>query len=394
MVKDILIAIQLMISAIYSLVMPDGLTGLADSTALEKYNRNEFRVLIVPGHDNDPSSGGAEFGGLREADLNVELSQELLKVFNADQHFNTQITRDKNNYIEPFLSFFTNNREDILQFRTAAKANMESEIAADRIIRIVTDRPDTSEENAIKLYGINKWATDNSIDLILHPHFNDYPGRYGDIAGEHSGFALYIPEHQMPNFLVSRGVAQPLFEQLKKIFPVSNHPKEKAGLVEDQELIAIGANTNLKNDIASLIIEYGYLYEPQWLNPETRGVILKELAHQTYWGLKKYFGEKGESLPGGKNPTPYTWANELSVGIKNNRDIMALQIALTKDGLYPPPFLYRNDCPISGTFGRCTYRSLKNFQGKLGLPQSGQVDGPTLKKLNEVYRFRLGELAE
>ncbi len=394
MVKDILIAIQLMISAIYSLVIPDGITGFADTTALDKYNQNEFRILIVPGHDNDTSSGGAEFGGLREADLNVDMSEELLKLFQADTHFRTQITRNKNNYLEPFLSFFTNNRENILQFRAAAKANMEAQIAAGKIIRIVTDRPDTSEENAIKLYGINKWAADNNIDLILHPHFNDYPGRYSDVVGKYSGLAMYIPEHQMPNFTISRGIAQPLLERFKKFFPISNHPKEKAGLVEDQELIAIGANTNLRSNISSIIIEYGYLYEPQWMNPETRETILKELAYQTYAGVKKYFGETGESLPGGKNPTPYVWRNELAVGLKNNKDVLALQIALTKDGLYPPPFLYRNDCPLSGSFGRCTYRSLKNFQGKFGLPQSGQVDGPTLKKLNEIYKFRLGELAD
>ncbi len=135
------------------------------------------------------------------------------------------------------------------------------------------------DETALKLYGINKWANENNIDIVLHIHFNDYPNRKYNREGKYSGFVIYVPEAQYSNAKASRAVAEPIFNQLAKFYPKSDFLREQDGMVGDQHLIAIGAHNTL--DPVGMLIEYGYIYEPQFLNEKIRGSIIKELAFQT-----------------------------------------------------------------------------------------------------------------
>ena len=85
---------------------------------------------------------------------------------------------------------------------------------------------------------------------------------------------------------MSRDLGEALKQKLLLAAPVSNLPLEAAGVIEDQELIAVGANGSRES--ASLLVEYGYLYEPQFLNPTIRTPALDNLARLTAEGIKDY----------------------------------------------------------------------------------------------------------
>ena len=130
-------------------------------------------------------------------------------------------------------------------------------------------------------------TNENNIDIVLHIHFNDYPGRKYDLPGKYSGFSIYIPEAQLPNYRISQGIAESIRKELEKIQSASNFPKEKETVVEDQQLIAVGSNAS--RDGASVLVEYGYIYEDKIYDKKTREQILVDMAYQTYLGVKNYF---------------------------------------------------------------------------------------------------------
>ncbi|TSC66904.1 MAG: hypothetical protein G01um101472_601, partial [Parcubacteria group bacterium Gr01-1014_72] len=130
-------------------------------------------VLIVPGHDED--SSGAVYRGLTEAEVTALLGEKVFELFSKDTRFRPMLLRDRQGYREPLASFFEKRRGDILRFRDEHKAAMRS-LVEDGLI-------DPHEEGVIhnpaprgvaeKLYGVNLWANENKIDIILHLHFND-----------------------------------------------------------------------------------------------------------------------------------------------------------------------------------------------------------------------------
>mgnify|MGYP001618653375 FL=1 len=76
-------------------------------------------------------------------------------------------------------------------------------------------------------------------------------------------------------------------------------------------------------------------------------------------------------------------------------DIIRLQAALRKEGLYPPESKSLEECPVNGVFKNCTYEAVKKLQekyageilaenGKMG-KASGFAGPKTLAKLNELY---------
>ena len=73
------------------------------------------------------------------------------------------------------------------------------------------------------------------------------------------------------------------------------------------------------------LVEYGYIYESQFINPKIQPLMFKELAYQTYQGIKNYF----EPIMEEKTAIfPYTFKNQGGKRIKNNPDAWALQMAL------------------------------------------------------------------
>lgn len=346
----------------------------------------KIRILIVPGHS--PNDGGAEYGSLKERDIAVELSQYLSQFLSSNSRFQIYITRDEKDWNPVFEKYFNENKDVISNWVQAHKAEINS---MKKIGEFESRNPSVihnkvSNSTAYNLYGISKWANENSIDIIIHVHFNDYP-RYGsDTPGKYNGFAIYVPEKQYLNSSTTNTLSQAIYKRLAKYNPISNFPGEKEGIIEDQDLIAVGSYNSL--DAASMLIEYGYIYEPQFTSLDLQEMALKDLAYQTYLGLHDFFDPTSSITISRAYDTlllPYEWSPNNSSHEKK-KDIFALQTALMHGGLYPPSLKKMNDCPRTGVMGPCTEKSLSTFQTERGIiGENGKLGPRTMKELNQMF---------
>lgn len=343
----------------------------------------KMRILIVPGHDDE--AWGTEFNGVREADMTALVGEELTRLLSADPIYQPILVRARSGYAPGFLDYLAKEKDAIDAFIIGKKETMQGLMRAGSVhTKVGVSHNFAPSEIAEKLYAINKWANEHQVDIVLHLHFNDYSGRRNERPGRYNGFSLYVPDPQFSNARASRAVATSLFEQFSRFYAESNLPREDDGIVEDQGLIAIGAYNTA--DPASILIEYGYIYEQKFMDADVREAVLKELAYQTYQGLNRFFGKYGEVFQ--KYPTallPHTWAEPLAEGTRGHPSVLALQAALLSENLYPPEGESKRDCPLTGSFGPCTARAVKSFQEKYGLPASGAVGELTRQKLNEKF---------
>jgi hypothetical protein len=152
-------------------------------------------------------------------------------------------------------------------------------------------------------------------------------------------------------------------------------------------LIAVGAYNSI--DAASMLIEYGYIYEPQFNNPEIYDMAIKDLAFQTYLGLQDFFDDKHPANISGSLDTlvmPYVWTTPIVDGKANPKDIFSLQTAMVMDGVYPPTSRTLNDCPRTGNYGNCTKTAVELFQKKRGITgEYGMVGNKTINELNRLF---------
>ncbi len=358
---------------------------LKDVYAAAQNSGRKVRILIVPGHDND--SWGTEYKGIKEADLNLALAENLADFLRQEKEFEVILSRDNNGYNPAILSYISKNKGEIEKFIQKNVDITKTYIDSGLVQKYTKGvrHNAASQDVVLKLYGINKWVDENKIDIVIHVHLNDDPERRYYSVGKYTGIAVYVPEKQFSNAKGSVALAQPIFGQLKKYFAVSDLPKEKSGIVEDQKLIAIGAYNTL--DAAGLLIEYGYIYESQFVNAQVRPLAMKELAFQTYSGIKKFFKGEGAGVDVSAN-LPYIWKSDLEKGVKGSKEVFVLQTALILNNIYPPKYFSKNDCPLSGNFGDCTALAVKEFQKENNIePASGFVGPATRKKLNEIFSY-------
>ena len=343
---------------------------------------DKVRVMIVPGHE--PGYGGTEFKDLKERDLVVDLAEQLKSFLEKDSHYEAILARDKSSWNADLQNYFNSNWDGIVAFVRESKSEMIYSITNGSVARTFNgiEHNDAPTNVALRLYGINKWANENKIDIVVHIHFNDYPRKNRSVAGEHSGFAIYIPESQYSNSPTTRTIAEAISKKLTKYNAISDLPNEESGVVEDQELIAVGSYNTL--NAPSILIEYGYIYEPQFTDLSIRDSVIKDLAFQTYLGIEDFFGEEVS-----KTDTlilPYVWTGNHS----SKENILALQTALIIEGLYPPTGKTKNDCPRTGIFGPCTIKSLNVFQDKYKiLNEKETVGSQTQKVLNDLYSVKI-----
>ncbi len=342
-------------------------------------------ILIVPGHE--PKYGGAEYRSIKERDIVSDLAQNLVAYLSKDERLSVAVTRDKKAW-SPFLAqYFEKEWEAIKTFRSEKNKQMRDLVSSGKVVVKKDNVPHVtvSPDVGVRLFGINKWANDNQADILIHIHFNDYPRRKWRSAGDYTGLTVYVPESQYPNSAASLELAKPVYAELTKFFPSSNYPPEKAGIVEDQTLVAVGSRNTL--NAMSLLIEYGYMYEGGIVNPSVRPALLKEYASRTHKGIMHFL--KGEaSSPDDFSSTllPYHWDDPIAYGSRDSRALFSLQAALIREGVYPPPGMTKNDCGIDGNFGPCTKESLIAFQQKYALSSEAGTLGPkTRAKLNNLY---------
>ncbi len=366
----------------------------AAKTAQDLYARyasqsgRRLNILIVPGHE--PEEGGTAYHDVWERDVVVDIADRLAAQLRTNPRFNVMVARSKTDWHQTLSTYFTAHWDAIRAWRDNNKVETARKIMAgtfEENAPAVHHNP-APEGPSIRLNGINKWSDENDMDLVLHLHINDYPRPRTSEPGTYSGFAIYIPDSQYSNSNSSRAVAQKIYDRLSRYYPVSNLAGERAGIVKDLKLIAIGRDNS--QSAASLLIEYGYIYEPQFAEDSLRGAAVNDLAYQTFAGVQDFFNASASHLYA-STLLPHTWSTTIPSGESESVDVLALQTALTEEGYYPPPGNSLTECPRSGKFGPCTERALKLFQEKNGIEGDGTVLGPATRTLlNDLYGNKLG----
>lgn len=352
----------------------DPLTGVVTPMPSKK-----VRILIVPGHQ--PNEGGTEFRGVWERDVVVDIADSLAALLSQNPHYEVMVARSKTAWNPILQSYFDTQAPAIEAFIQSQRAQMAQHIADgsvssefDQIYHLTT-----SSQGALQLYGINKWVNENNYDITLHLHINDDAERRTRSAGKYSGFTIYVPERIYSNAAASRVVGEALAVRLNAYHATSTLPKEDRGILEDRELIAIGSNNSA--DGASLLIEYGYIYEPQFQAAAVLPLAVADYAFSTYLGLQDFFKDPVSSKTG--SPAfPYDWSTVTQKKNESGPGIYALQATLHYLGFYPPSGKPFSDCPVSGKFGSCTEIALKAYQSARGLKATGQLGPQTRAALS------------
>lgn len=250
-----------------------------------------IKILITPGHDNE--IWGAQYGNIKEADMNLVLATQIYNLLKKDKRFEVYITRDQNGYTKEFADYFSNKKAEIISFKNSAKEDTQIKINNGTFLNKSWVVHNTvNEETAIELYGINKWANENKIEAVISVHFNDYPRSNKWVIGKYKGFAIYMPDKQMVNASQSFELAKNIFSQLVKKYIPSNYIKETGGLVSDEKLIALGASGTLNKEVNSILIEYGYIYQKIFRDSSTRHQAYKDMAILTTKGITDFFFKK------------------------------------------------------------------------------------------------------
>lgn len=245
-----------------------------------------IRILIVPGHDNEV--WGAQYGNIKEADMNLVLAKQIYAILKKDKRFEVYITRDSLGYTKTFADYFSLHHKDIKSFKENSKKEMKNNIASGVVVKKDgVPHVGVNESVAMNLYGFNKWAGENNIDAMIHVHFNDYPRNNKWEIGDYKGFAIYVPENQMPNSAKSLPLAESIFKEMHKKYATSTYEEEKGGIIPDQKLIALGANNTLPENTRSVLVEYGYIY--RFANSTMRHKAYKTMSELTSNGIKNYF---------------------------------------------------------------------------------------------------------
>lgn len=367
----------------------------------ERYNapsqqQKKIRILIVPGHE--PSFGGTQYGNLKEREMNVQLAQFLGEFLKNNEHYDVMVARDNAQWNSALANYFTTEWNEIEAFFKDNKEDhyrmvnglppMATTSTGMRVEKPKVQHNAAPKDVALRLYGMNKYGNENAVDIAIHIHFNDYPRTSYTTPGRYSGFSVYIPESRYANSPATKAVAETVFKRLAKYNPVSNLPIEDDGIIEEPDLIAIGAHNT--SNAASMLIEYGYIYEPQFEDPTIRARTLKDMAFQTYLGLQDFFGSGNDvSFAYDTLMLPHSFDQDVSTRKGGSEDVLALQTALLIDGLYPGAGKTKNDCPRSGKLGPCTLGALEAFQKRYGIKgEEGYVGEKTRQTLNEKYSIQ------
>ncbi len=247
-----------------------------------------IKILLVPGHDAEV--WGAQYGNIKEGDMNLSLAIKIYDILKKDKRFIVKITRNKEGYVKEFADYFSSQETDLIAFKENAKKQTQNKIIEGSFLEKETVPHNTVTANtAIVLYGINKWANENKMDVVIHIHFNDYPRKSKWTIGKYKGFVIYMPDGQMVNWKESGQLAANIFTQLSKKYITSTFKLELGGLIPDQKLIALGSNGTLDGNVRSVLIEYGYIYEKKFRTSSLRNQAYKNMASLTATGIKNYF---------------------------------------------------------------------------------------------------------
>jgi len=338
------------------------------------HSENKVHILIVPGHQ--PDAGGTIFNGLYERDIVVDIANALAGLLLQNPHYDVMVARTKTAWNPILQNYFDTHASDIETFYRSQALQMKNYLASGNLLP-ATDQVyhnTASSQGALQLYGINKWASDNKYDITLHLHINDETEHHAGVAGKYGGFAIYVPDRQYSNAEASKAIGGAIAARLNAYHATSTLAKEDVGIVEDQKLIAIGSNNTA--DDAALLIEYGYIYEPQFQEPSIRSIAIADYAYQTYLGLQDFFKDPISPTYGSVS-FPYEWTKVTANKNERGPGVYALQAALHYLGYYPLAEKNFSDCPISGRVGPCTRAAIAAYQDAHQLAAVGALGSKT-----------------
>lgn len=361
---------------------------LADAYAEAVAGGAKVRILIVPGHE--PGFGGTEFAGFYERELVVDIANQLARELRTDTNFEVFVARGNQGWNTDFKRYFDKQTKKIERFVEVHKNAMGKLEKKGKI----DDNDEQAAHNearpdvALRLYGINKWADENNIDLVLHLHLNDETSHAVGVAGVHSGVAIYVPDVIYGNAKTSKAIAEPVLARLNATTATSTFGLERKGIIPGRELIATGSFNTL--EAPSLLIEYGYIYEPRITGSGARSEVLADYAYQTALGVKDFFGTPARPRFASK-VLPYQFTTDplapssASSTPPDARSIYALQASLAELGFYPGTEASFVECPVSGILGLCTRDAVKAFQASNGIEQTGQLGTQTRVAFNSAF---------
>lgn len=354
---------------------------------------DKVRILVVPGHE--PTYGGAQYGGYYERELAVILSEKLATELRTDPNLEVIVARTQTDWHSTLDRYFDRNTKSIKKFVETHKKEMK------KLLR--RGKADENEEQAghnrapddvaYRLYGITKWSNENDIDLMVHVHLNDAGDRRGDAPGAYTGLSIYVPYKEYGNSEASKDIAEDVFDRLTDITAKSTLAIEDKGVVEDAELIALGSHNT--SAVPSILIEYGYIYEPKFTDPRVQPAVFTDYAYQTARGIRDFFGAGAVGTYNTKS-LPYTWRTDVaalpfasreasSTPAGGDMGLYALQHALAVEGFYPQRPSTLINCPIDGHMSACVTDALTAYQIARGIPVSGTLDVTTRNALNKTY---------
>lgn len=363
-------------SAYHEKSTPDPVTGVAAPVS-----SGPIRILIVPGHQ--PDKGGTDFRGVYERDVVVDIADALASLLAQNPRYEVTVARDKTQWTPVLATYFSAHADDIASFEATQKAQMAQYVSNGNVLS-ATDQvyhTFTNTTAALQLYGINKWASDTGVSLTIHLHLNDDADHRAGRPGAYSGFAIYVPDAQYSNAEASHAVAEAIAARLNAYHATSTLRYEDQGVVPDQSLIAVGSNNSANS--AALLIEYGYIYEPQFLDTSSRSAAVADYAYETYQGIQDFM--KDPVAGRASAVLPYDWSGVTGAPKERGAGVYALQTALRTLGYYPPSGRSLSDCPISGLAGACTSEAVAAYQRAHGLEATGVLGPKTRAVLADAF---------
>lgn len=266
--------------------------GTTAAELRDKYGDGTIRILIAAGHE--PGYGGAVYQGVYEREIVTEIAGELKRLLGGNSKYEVVVTRDNAAWNKSLSKYFTKEKKDTQKFVKAQKKLMARLVkkgeVKERGDRDQVDHAVAPDDVALRLYGINRWANENDIDLVVNLHVNDAPDHGAGAPSKYTGFAVYVPDSAYGNSRTSKELGRSIADRLSTLSDVSTLPGESKGVVEDQELIAMGAYGTL--NVPSVLIEYGYITEPRFTLSEYRTAVTKDAAYQTYLALQDFFDDE------------------------------------------------------------------------------------------------------
>lgn len=232
-----------------------------------------FNILLIPGHN--PKDGGGNYRDIYERDLVFNIAQEISNILSKNENYKIVIARDSKDWNPELKNYFEKEKQNIIDWKTQRQKETDALMSSGEIKKVpdMAFHADATPETSVRLYGTNKWANENEIDLILNLHFNDSIRPNMNLPGTFKGFTIFVPEGQLKNSVQSHLAAKEIFNEIEKV-----EPPQINYLLEDQTLIALGASNTLNEP--SMLIEYAYIYEKQ--------IPILEMAKATAKGIENY----------------------------------------------------------------------------------------------------------